>query len=96
MEKGLISVDAVNIRDYTDNKHGRVDDYTYGGGAGMLMQAQPVYDTYRAIREKTDKDPKVIYLSPRAGCLATKMRRSSRSKMSLSFCAAIMKVSTKE
>ncbi len=64
MEKGLISVDAVNIRDYTDNKHGRVDDYTYGGGAGMLMQAQPVYDTYRAIREKTDKDPKVIYLSP--------------------------------
>ena len=42
-EKNLISIDAVNIRDYTQDKHGKVDDYTYGGGAGMLMQAQPVY-----------------------------------------------------
>ncbi len=48
-ESGHISIDAVNIRDYTDNKHGRVDDYTYGGGAGMLMQAQPIYDCYQAI-----------------------------------------------
>lgn len=48
-ERGDISIEAVNIRDYTTNKHGRVDDYTYGGGAGMLMQAQPVYDAYRAV-----------------------------------------------
>ena len=41
-ERNYISVEAVNIRDYTQNKHGKVDDYTYGGGAGMLMQAQPV------------------------------------------------------
>lgn len=40
-EKGLLSIDAVNIRDYTKDKHGKVDDYPYGGGAGMLMQAQP-------------------------------------------------------
>lgn len=49
MEKGIISLEAVNIRDYTQSKHKKVDDYTYGGGAGMLMQAQPVYDAYQAV-----------------------------------------------
>ncbi|MCM1155988.1 MAG: tRNA (guanosine(37)-N1)-methyltransferase TrmD [Roseburia sp.] len=49
IEKHYISIQAVNIRDYTTDKHGKVDDYTYGGGAGMLMQAQPVYDTYLAV-----------------------------------------------
>lgn len=52
MEKGLVSLDTVNIRDYTINKHKKVDDYTYGGGAGMLMQAQPVYDCCMAVQEK--------------------------------------------
>jgi len=45
-EKDLISIDAVNIRDYTQDKHGKVDDYTYGGGAGMLMQGQPGNSRY--------------------------------------------------
>ena len=49
MERSYISVEAVNIRDYTTDKHGKVDDYKYGGGAGMLMQAQPVYDAYLAV-----------------------------------------------
>lgn len=49
VEKQYISIQAVNIRDYTTDKHGKVDDYTYGGGAGMLMQAQPVYDAYLAV-----------------------------------------------
>lgn len=48
-EKGCISIDAVNIRDYTLDRHKKVDDYTYGGGAGMLMQAQPVYDCWKAL-----------------------------------------------
>ena len=48
-EKGLISINAVNIRDYTEDKHNKVDDYTYGGGAGMLMQAQPIYAAYEEI-----------------------------------------------
>ncbi|MBR5359617.1 MAG: tRNA (guanosine(37)-N1)-methyltransferase TrmD [Lachnospiraceae bacterium] len=52
IQAGLISVDAVDIRAYTENKHGRVDDYTYGGGAGMLMQAQPIYDCHQAIVQK--------------------------------------------
>lgn len=51
-EQGLISIEAVNIRDYTKNKHKKVDDYPYGGGAGMLMQAQPVYDAYKAVGER--------------------------------------------
>lgn len=51
-EREFISIEAVNIRDYTLNKHGKVDDYTYGGGAGMLMQAQPVYDAWRAVADR--------------------------------------------
>lgn len=51
MEKGILSIDAVNIRDYAFNKHNSVDDYPYGGGAGMLMQAEPVYQAYKAVEE---------------------------------------------
>ncbi len=54
MEKELISIEAVNIRDYTLDKHKKVDDYPFGGGAGMLMQAQPVYDCYKAVIGKID------------------------------------------
>ena len=50
--KGLLSIEAVNIRDYAFNKHNSVDDYPYGGGAGMLMQAEPVYQCYEAVKEK--------------------------------------------
>lgn len=62
-DKGLISVEAVNIRDYTLNKHRKVDDYPYGGGAGMVMAAQPVVDSIRACKEKNQG--KVIFLGPR-------------------------------
>lgn len=51
-EKGLLSIEAVNIRDYTLDKHRKVDDYPYGGGAGMLMQAQPVYDAWKSVADK--------------------------------------------
>ena len=66
LDQGLIHLEAVNIRDYTQNKHGRVDDYTYGGGAGMLMQAQPVYDACSSVLEKIPDThaKRVIYLSP--------------------------------
>ena len=64
MNKGLLSIEAVNIRDYAFNKHNSVDDYPYGGGAGMLMQAEPVYQCYQAVEEKIGKKPRVIYLSP--------------------------------
>lgn len=64
VNKGLLSIEAVNIRDYAFNKHNSVDDYPYGGGAGMLMQAEPVYQCYRALEEKLEKKPRVVYLSP--------------------------------
>lgn len=66
VQKGHISIEAVNIRDYTQDKHGKVDDYTYGGGAGMLMQAQPVYDAYRSVADRISQEKKkrVIYVSP--------------------------------
>ena len=61
---GLLTVDARNIRDYTTEKHGHVDDYPYGGGAGMLMQADPIMRAYRALCEETGRTPKVIYTTP--------------------------------
>lgn len=54
-EKGLLSIEAVNIRDYTLDKHKKVDDYPYGGGAGMLMQAQPVYDAWKSVADRVDE-----------------------------------------
>ena len=64
--KGVISVEAINIRDYSAEKHKKVDDYTYGGGAGMLMQAQPVYDAWRSVVERIGHEPRTIYLTPQA------------------------------
>ena len=62
--KGIVSFEAVNIRDYTLERHGKVDDYPYGGGAGMVMQAEPLYRAYAALVEKIGKKPRVIYMTP--------------------------------
>lgn len=64
VEKGLLSLDTVNIRDFSVNRHNRVDDYPYGGGAGMVMQAEPVYLACRSVTEKLQKKPRVLYMSP--------------------------------
>ncbi len=63
-QQGLIELQTMDIRDYTENKHRKVDDYTYGGGAGMLMQAQPVYDAYQEATKGCDKKPRTIYVTP--------------------------------
>lgn len=62
-EKGLVEIEAINIRDFTLNKHKKVDDYPYGGGAGMVMAAQPLVDAIRNSKEKNKG--KVIFLGPR-------------------------------
>ena len=62
--KGLLSLEAINIRDFAFNKHQKVDDYPYGGGAGMLMQAEPVYLSYESIVERIGRKPRVIFLTP--------------------------------
>ena len=65
VEQGHISFQIYNIRDYTLNKHKKVDDYPYGGGAGMLMQAQPIYDNYLDICKRIGNDrPRCVYVTP--------------------------------
>ena len=63
-EKGLIELNFIDIRDFTKNKHRKVDDYPYSGGGGMLMTPQPVYDAYMSIAEGLDYKPYTIYMSP--------------------------------
>ena len=63
-EKGLVEINCINIRDYTVDKHRRVDDAPYGGGMGMLMQIQPIVDCYKSICEKSDNKNHLIYMSP--------------------------------
>lgn len=84
-----IDIDAVNIRDYTQDKHGRVDDYPYGGGAGMLMQAQPVYDACQSVMEKIpqNKKKRVIYVTPQGIPLHRQKHGNWRHRMSC-FCYA--------
>ena len=63
-EKGLLHIEAVDIREYAENKHNRVDDYPYGGGAGMVMQPGPVYGAWKALADRIGKKPRLIYLTP--------------------------------
>ncbi len=73
LEKGILSLEAINIRDFSENKHNKVDDYPYGGGAGMVMAAGPVYRAYEhtvdsikksCLNDNMEKKPRVIYLTP--------------------------------
>ena len=64
IQNNLISVNAINIRDFAGNKYGQVDDYPYGGGAGMVMQPGPVYRSYEFVVEKIGYAPRVLYMTP--------------------------------
>ena len=81
--QGLLSLNAVNIRDYTLDKHGKVDDYPYGGGAGMLMQAQPVYDAYQAV--VGEEKPRTIYVTPQGTPFTQKMAEEFATEEELVF-----------
>ena len=72
IKDGVIGVKAVNIRDFTKDKHRHVDDYPYGGGVGMVMQPQPIYDAYKSIEEKAGK-ARVLYMSPQGKKFNQKM-----------------------
>ena len=86
IEKGTIRLNAVNIRDYTLNKHKKVDDYPYGGGAGMLMQAQPIYDAYKAVtKEMSGRKPRVIYLTPQGQVFKQSMAKELAKEENLIF-----------
>ena len=85
MEKGLISVEAVNIRDYSTDKHRHVDDYPYGGGAGMVMQPGPVYAACEDLERKIGKKPRVIYLTPQGRVFNQKIAEELASEEELVF-----------
>lgn len=85
VRKEYISIEAVNIRDYTTDKHGKVDDYTYGGGAGMLMQAQPVYDAYLSVAQKTEGKARVIYVTPQGRTFHQEMAKELAKEEELIF-----------
>jgi len=90
IKAGYIRVNAVNIRDYANNKHSRVDDYPYGGGAGMVMQAEPVYRCYLDIKDKYFSveghgKPRVVYLSPQGRVFSQEMAQEYAKEENLVF-----------
>lgn len=88
IDKGILKVEAVNIRDYTNEKHGHVDDYPYGGGAGMVMQAQPICDCYDAVVKKIGdegKKPRVIYLTPQGKVFNQSMAKEYAKEENIIF-----------
>lgn len=89
VEKGIITVKAHDIRDYSMDKHRKVDDYPYGGGAGMLMQAQPVFDCFLAVKEEIKKSggksPRVIYVTPQGKTFCQPMAEEFAKEENLVF-----------
>lgn len=73
INKGIIETEYVNIRDFSTDKHRRVDDYPYGAGGGMVMQPQPIYDAYKSVAK--DAKPHVIYMSPQGKTLTQNKAR---------------------
>lgn len=82
---GYLSIEAVNIRDFAYNKHQKVDDYPYGGGAGMLMQAEPVYLAYESVVQRIGKRPRVVYLTPQGRVFNQEMAREMAKEEDLVF-----------
>lgn len=83
-DKGLLTIEAVNIRDYTSDKHKKVDDYPYGGGAGMLMQAQPVYDAWKSVVDRIAVTPvRTVYLTPQGSVFTQELAKELAQEQDL-------------
>ena len=85
VEKGLLSLETVNIRDFSVNKHNRVDDYPYGGGAGMVMQAEPVCRAYESVAARLSAAPRVLYMSPQGKVFDQRMAEELAKEQELVF-----------
>lgn len=79
-ESGAVEIHCVNFRDFTDDKHGRVDDSPYGGGTGMLLQVQPIYDCFLSLCKEDEPKPYVIYMSPQGRVLTQKRAKELSEK----------------
>ena len=88
VSKDIISISATNIRDFAENKHNQVDDYIYGGGAGMLMAAPPVYRAYKHVESSFSKDakkPRVLYMTPQGKPFNQEMAKELSKEENLVF-----------
>ena len=85
LKNGQITLDAVDIRAYAQNKSARVDDYPYGGGAGMVMQAEPIYLAYEYMTRNMDPKPRVIYVTPQGSVFSQAMAEELAQESDLIF-----------
>lgn len=85
IQNNLISVNAINIRDFAGNKYGQVDDYPYGGGAGMVMQPGPIYRSYESVVEKIGYSPRVVYMTPQGKVFNQKMAQDFAGEKDIVF-----------
>lgn len=85
IESGTIELVTKNIRDYTQDKHKKVDDYPYGGGAGMVLEAEPIYRCYEAICSEVGSVPPVIYLTPQGEVFSQNMAKKFSTEEVLIF-----------
>ena len=85
MEQGLIQLTATNIRDFSTNKHMKVDDYPYGGGGGLVMQPEPVYRAYKDLEKDMKKKPRVVYLTPQGTTFHQEMAKELAKEEELVF-----------
>ena len=85
MAKGLLSLQTINIRDFSTRGDGRIDDYPYGGGAGMVMQAEPVYRAYTDLAGRIGRRPRLIYLTPQGKTFTQQMAKELAMEEDLVF-----------
>lgn len=85
INNGQISLNVINIRDYAGNKYGQVDDYPYGGGAGMVMQPGPIYQSYQTVVKNIGYQPRVVYLTPQGKVFQQKMAEEFSKEKDLVF-----------
>ena len=85
LKNGYIHLSAVNIRDYSKDKHKHVDDYPYGGGAGMVMQPEPIYLAYEDVTKNMEKKPRVVYVTPQGSVFNQSMAEEFSKEEDLIF-----------
>ena len=85
VEQNLIEINVINIRDFTKDRHKKVDDYPYGGGAGMVMQAQPICDAWKSIVAQVGYEPRCVYLTQQGQVFAQGMAKEYAREEDLLF-----------
>ena len=85
LKNGYIHLSAVNIRDYSKDKHKHVDDYPYGGGAGLVMQPEPTYLAYEDVTQNMEKKPRVVYVTPQGSVFNQSMAEEFSKEEDLIF-----------